>query len=148
MLTKEEFIDLGTTEQLWTIYSALFKTDESGIGGVFNPDTPRVQPVQPKIDTPEGFEEIFGPEPDKSDSAHRAVWLRNLEKFEGLVDLTSQLDFSTKAEMSHKLGIGVPIAYSFGGQERITFSGKPKFFRPFSWYKDAYQTLITIARNA
>ena len=149
MLTKEEFIELGSTEQLWAIYSSQFKSDEGGVAGVFGKKEPRATPVAPKQETPPGFEAIFGEEPPKSDSSHRVGWMENLAKFEGLIDIETRMDYLAKANRAQQLDLGIPIAYRFAGQDRITFSQKNnKFFRPLNWYTDSFEVLATIARNA
>lgn len=156
MLTNDEFNSLGLDEKLLKIYQNSYgvvtEPQAGGVAEVFGRKEPRVQPVQHKIETPEGFTDIFGEEPDKSDSAARANWLNALQSFEGLIplatDTISEANYNAKAEMSIKADLGVPIAYRFAGQDRITFQNKPKFFRPLSWYHTAYNTLISAARNA
>lgn len=147
-MDKDEFINLSVGEQNWLIYDAVAKVDGRGIEGLFGPGRPEVKtPVQPKTQTPPGFTGVFGEEPDKSNSAHRAVWLGHLQKFEGEIELRNAFDYGDKLALSQKAGLGRPIAYKYDGRERICFENKPAFFRPLSWYYDVYNLLVDAARN-
>lgn len=147
-MTYEEFINLDFNEKLDFIARKLIfdKLNSGGINEVFTREA--VTPVQPKTKTPEGFEAIFGAEPDKSNSAHRAVWLNQLKSFGGLIpNFTEDPEYSYKSDKSHDRGLGVPIGYIFNGEMRVTFSRKPEFWRPIDWYNNYYNLLLDAARN-
>ena len=146
-MNLDDFKPLSLDEKLDQIYATLTIPTKPGIGGLFGPDRPpSTPPVQPKMETPAGFTEIFGAEPDRFESAKRAVWLNKLSKFEGIVDISNDLDFPGNSGTSQRAGLGNPIVYKFDGEELVTFSRIPSFSRPAEWYYNNYFLLISLAK--
>ena len=157
-MTQQEFNNLdGLDPKLNEIYRILPKPTapgESPISGLFGSgrvvhDRPEYTPPQGPVD----FENVFGSYPGENfGSSSNAQWKKDLARWEGSIDLTSDSTYMFKASQSMGAGLGVPLAYTFDGKEYITFSA----FKGKRWrrlldnftYSTNWNTLLNTATMA
>lgn len=145
-MNREEFNNQTLDEQLWLIYEKLVAREtlqgESPIGGLFG-KSEHFTPVRPKTQTPPGFTDIFGEEPDNKGA--RDIWKTKLARFGGIIDLSHKLDYSAKVMAALSMNLGVPIAYKYDGKEVVAFSRTPLLAKDISWYDTQWQNLVNLS---
>lgn len=151
MLTKEQFYALGEPERLWLIYSSLPKSTapgESPIAGIFN-KTDTVTPVQKFPIPPAGFEDVFGPYPEKADynSPERNIYENRVKRWGGVYNLSNLPEYFNKVKKAELNKLGHPIGYVFDGNVFVTFSvlEGQNWYRDLSQYMDHYDDVVNAA---